>query len=145
MENVTRRDFLSRTVNTFIGLWAATVAVLSGYAGLQYLWPTEKTAGPPGEKGASFPIAELPEGGMKKVAIGGKPVGVIRLNGKLYALSLICTHLGCIVSWHLEERRLICPCHAGMFDVTGAVLGGPPPRPLPSYEVKLSGDTVVVG
>lgn len=79
------------------------------------------------------------------MAIGGKPVGVIRLNGKLYALSLICTHLGCIVSWHLEERRLICPCHAGMFDVTGAVLGGPPPRPLPSYEVKLSGDTVVVG
>lgn len=145
MEEITRRDFLNRTINTLIGLWVATVAILSSYSGLKYLWPTEKTAGPPGEKKTSFPLAELPEGSMKKIVIGGKPVGIIRSNGQLYALSLICTHLGCIVNWHPEVNRLICPCHAGVFDVTGSVLGGPPPRPLPSYGVRLSGDTVVVG
>ncbi len=145
MEEITRKDFLHTTVNTLIGLWVATAGVLSSYAGLRYLWPTEKTAGPPGENKLSFPLTELPEGSMRKVVIGGKPTGIIRINGKLYALSLICTHLGCIVSWHPEEKRLICPCHGGMYDMNGAVLGGPPPRPLPSYEVKQSGDTVVVG
>lgn len=145
MEEVTRRDFLHTTINTLIGLWVASMALLSSYAGLRYLWPTEQTAGPSGEKKISFSLYELPEGDMKRVVINGKPVGVIRSDGELHALSLICTHLGCIVNWHPEEKRLICPCHAGIFDVNGAVLGGPPPRPLPSYEVRLSGDTVVVG
>lgn len=145
MEELTRRDFIHTVVNTLIGLWVAVVAVLSSYAGLRYIWPTEKTAGLPAEKKISFPLSELPEGSMKKIVIGDKPAGIIRLNNQLYALSLICTHLGCIVSWHPEEDRLICPCHAGIYDVTGAVLGGPPPRPLPSFEVRLSGDMVVVG
>lgn len=145
MEEVTRRDFFSRTINTLIELWVATTALLSGYTGLRYLWPTEKTAGPSGEKKISFPLSELPEDSMKKIVINGKPAGVIRSNGKLHALSLICTHLGCIVNWHPEENRLICPCHAGIYDINGAVLGGPPPRPLPSFEVMLSGETVIVG
>jgi len=145
MEEITRKDFLGATVNTLIGLWVAATALLSSYAGLRYLWPTEKTAGGPGGNEASFPLTELPEGEMKKVLIEGKPAGIIRINKELYALSLICTHLGCIVSWHPEEKRLICPCHGGVYDINGTVLGGPPPRPLPSYEVKLRGDTVVVG
>ena len=145
MEEITRRNFFHKAINSLIGLWVVTASVLSGYASLKYLWPTEKTAGPPGEAKISFPIAELSEGNMKKVVIAGKPAGIIRINGKLYALSLICTHLGCIVSWHPEEKHLICPCHGGVYDINGAVLGGPPPRPLPSYEVKQSGDTVVVG
>jgi len=145
MEDITRRDLLHKTINSLIGLWVATASVLSGNAGIRYIWPTEKTAGPPGEKKISFPIVELQEGGMKKILIDGKPAGIIRHNGKLYGLSLICTHLGCIVSWHPEEKRLICPCHAGIYDINGAVLGGPPPRPLPSYEVREIGDKVVVG
>lgn len=145
MEHITRREFLNRTTNSLIGLWVAGMALLSGYAGLRYIWPTEKTAGPPGEKKISFPFSELQEGDMKRILIDGKPAGIILAGGKLYGLSLICTHLGCIVNWHPEERRLICPCHAGVFDVNGAVLGGPPPRPLPSYEVKLIGNMVVIG
>ena len=145
MEEVSRRNFLTTTINVLIGVWAAVAAVLSGFAGIRYIWPTEKTAGPPGEDKVSFPVADLPEGGMKKIVIGGKPVGIIKSNETLYALSLICTHLGCIVNWHPEQNRLICPCHAGAYDLNGAVVAGPPPRPLPSYEVKLSGDKVVVG
>lgn len=145
MEDVTRRNFLGTVINSLIGIWAIGAGILSGYAGLRYLWPTEKTAGGAGEKKASFPLAELAEGSMKKVVIGGKPAGVIRVNGQVYALSLICTHLGCVVSWHQDEKRLKCPCHGGIYDVTGTVLGGPPPRPLPSFEVKMSGDTVVIG
>jgi len=145
MEDTSRRDFLNRLINFLIGIWATIVAFLGGYAGIRYVWPTAKTAGPTGGNKVSFPISELPEGGIKKILINGKPVGVIRSGGKLYALSLICTHLGCIVSWHPEVKRLICPCHGGTYDLTGAVLAGPPPRPLRSYEVKLVGNMVVVG
>ena len=145
MEDVTRRNFLGTVINSLIGLWALGAGILSGYAGLRYLWPTEKTAGGGGEKKASFPLSELAEGSMKKVVIAGKPAGVIRVNGQVYALSLICTHLGCVVSWHQDEKQLKCPCHGGVYDVMGAVLDGPPPRPLPSFEVTMSGDTVVVG
>src|SRR3989337_2320005 len=107
MEEVSRRNFLTTTINVLIGIWAAVAAVLSGLAGIRYIWPTEKTAGTPGEDKVSFLVADLPEGGMKKIVIGGKPVGIIKSNDTLYALSLICTHLGCIVIWHPEQNRLI--------------------------------------
>ncbi len=145
MEDVSRRNFLTTTINILIGIWATTAASLAGFAGIRYIWPTEKTAGPPGENRVSFPAVDLPDGGMKKIVIEGKPVGVIKNNDKLYAISLICTHLGCIVNWHPEQNSLICPCHSGTYDLNGAVIAGPPPRPLPSYEVKLSGDKLVVG
>lgn len=49
-----------------------------------------------------------------------------------------CTHLGC--NYFLDEAKGVfqCPCHTGFFDLkTGAVLGGPPPRPLDTLDVKV--------
>jgi len=51
-----------------------------------------------------------------------------------------CTHLGCHVNWNTDKKEYICPCHDGIFDINGNVLGGPPPRPLDRY----SGDQVEV-
>lgn len=49
-----------------------------------------------------------------------------------------CTHLGCSYSFEQEKNRFHCPCHHGLFDVkTGAVLDGPPPRPLDRLETKI--------
>ena len=55
-------------------------------------------------------------------------------------LSNKCTHLGCHVNWKSDSQEYICPCHDGLFDINGKVLGGPPPRPLDSY----SGDQLKV-
>jgi Rieske Fe-S protein len=53
-------------------------------------------------------------------------------DGELHAFSQKCTHLSCAVVYSAERDRLECPCHDGVFSIrTGAVLGGPPPRPLP--------------
>jgi Rieske Fe-S protein len=65
-------------------------------------------------------------------------VYVLTDDGRTYAaLSNICTHLGCRVRWVEGEQQFFCPCHNGVFDKTGLVLAGPPPRPLDRYPVKV--------
>jgi menaquinol-cytochrome c reductase iron-sulfur subunit len=63
---------------------------------------------------------------------------VLTDNGRDFiAMSNICTHLGCRIRWIEEQGIFFCPCHNGVFDRQGAVVSGPPPRPLDRYEVKI--------
>ena len=56
-----------------------------------------------------------------------------------------CTHLGCSFAYDKDRKDFRCPCHRGVFDPkTGAVLDGPPPRPLDQLETKIvKGDLYV--
>jgi cytochrome b6-f complex iron-sulfur subunit len=69
-------------------------------------------------------------------------VAVIREAGEIYALDLVCTHLGCTVS--VTPRELVCPCHGSVFDRRGNVLRGPADRPLARHAVEIRGEQVVV-
>jgi Rieske Fe-S protein len=72
-------------------------------------------------------------------------VFVLTENGRDYiALSNICTHLGCRVRWINDRQEFFCPCHNGVFDQLGAVVSGPPPRPLDRYEVKVVDDQLYI-
>ena len=62
----------------------------------------------------------------------------------VHALSATCTHLGCQVRWEADDTRFRCPCHGGVFDATGKVLEGPPPRPLDRVETRLESGVVLV-
>lgn len=66
-------------------------------------------------------------------------VWVHTTNGEQFTVySGRCTHLGCNYAFDAEQKVFRCPCHMGYYDVkTGAVLGGPPPRPLDALEVKV--------
>ncbi len=56
-----------------------------------------------------------------------------------------CTHLGCSYFYDKERKNFFCPCHRGQFDVkTGAVLAGPPPRPLDELDVEVRDAVVFV-
>ena len=56
-----------------------------------------------------------------------------RLGGKVYALSIYCTHAGCKVVAGKEE--LICNCHMSIFSpYDGAAQSGPARLPLTRYE-----------
>lgn len=55
---------------------------------------------------------------------------------RLCVLSATCTHLGCGVRWDAGRKRFLCPCHGGVYDATGKVLDGPPPRPLDRLETR---------
>ncbi|HEX2910572.1 MAG TPA: Rieske 2Fe-2S domain-containing protein [Chloroflexia bacterium] len=64
-------------------------------------------------------------------------------NDQYVAYSQKCTHLACPVYWEAKNDRLECPCHEGAFNVrTGAVLGGPPPRPLPKINLKVENGSI---
>lgn len=63
-------------------------------------------------------------------------------SGKGYrALSATCTHLGCGVAWNEAQSQFQCPCHKGVFDRSGKVVSGPPPRPLDQFDVRLNDKT----
>jgi len=60
------------------------------------------------------------------------------------ALSAVCTHLGCRVAWHDAEKQFKCPCHGGCFSQAGAVVAGPPPRPLDALPARIDAGRIWV-
>ncbi|HEX6507938.1 MAG TPA: ubiquinol-cytochrome c reductase iron-sulfur subunit [Chloroflexota bacterium] len=48
-----------------------------------------------------------------------------------------CTHLGCGVAWIPGAHIYLCPCHGSVYNGDGTVAGGPAPRPLYKYEVRI--------
>lgn len=79
----------------------------------------------------SATTADVPTGEARVIGDRGK-TGVYRDEaGNLHAVSLRCTHLGCLVRFNQAERSWDCPCHGSRFDVDGTVLEGPATRPLP--------------
>ncbi len=70
--------------------------------------------------------------GTKKI-IEDKKVRIVRDGDGIYAVSLICTHLGCIVS--KTSKGYQCPCHGSKFNERGDVVAGPAPRGLSWLEV----------
>lgn len=69
-------------------------------------------------------------------------IAVIRRDQDYYALSLICTHLGCTVN--VTPDTLVCPCHGSVFDRNGNVLQGPAGRPLERLQIEEEGDSLVI-
>jgi glycine/D-amino acid oxidase-like deaminating enzyme/nitrite reductase/ring-hydroxylating ferredoxin subunit len=51
-------------------------------------------------------------------------------QGTLHAVSAVCTHMGCLVSWNGTERSWDCPCHGSRFGVDGDVIEPPATEPL---------------
>jgi menaquinol-cytochrome c reductase iron-sulfur subunit len=60
------------------------------------------------------------------------------------ALSSRCAHLGCPVRYVVAAERFVCPCHGGVYDFTGQVVGGPPVRPLDRFYTRLNASTGLV-
>jgi cytochrome b6-f complex iron-sulfur subunit len=58
----------------------------------------------------------------------------------IYALSTVCTHLGCTPNWLDSEQKFKCPCHGSGFYKDGINFEGPAPRPLERYAIRLASD-----
>lgn len=62
---------------------------------------------------------------------------IFRYPEGMYAVSSVCSHLGCNVRWSDDHAGFDCPCHGSTFDSNGKNLKGPAPRPLKWYELQL--------
>jgi cytochrome b6-f complex iron-sulfur subunit len=67
-------------------------------------------------------------------------VYIVRMPEGFYAVSAICTHLGCITQWKPDAGMIACPCHGSKFKADGTKIAGPAPRPLPHFAVSLTAD-----
>ncbi|MFP5080842.1 FAD-dependent oxidoreductase [Pedobacter sp. JCM 36344] len=71
------------------------------------------------------------------VELQGEKVAIYKdENGKVTALSPICTHAGCTLAFNDAEKSWDCPCHGGRFDINGKVLTGPPTKNLVQIQIE---------
>ena len=77
-------------------------------------------------------VAEAGQG--KNGGYAGRGLIVLRsAEGQLRAFDAKCTHAGCNVSF--EGSRIACPCHGGIYDLSGKNVSGPPPKPLTELQI----------
>jgi menaquinol-cytochrome c reductase iron-sulfur subunit len=61
------------------------------------------------------------------------------------AISTRCAHLGCPVRFVRAAGTFICPCHGGVYDFEGKVIGGPPVRPLDRFQTRVTAGVLEIG
>lgn len=122
--------------------------VATGAAGAIVLQLGFFTGCGPGEREAppfvTVPLADLPEGRRVVVKVGTTPVELRRVGDEVIALSLLCTHQGCVVAWQQDIQQYKCPCQGAWFDEMGDVIAGPTTKPLLRFPVTRQGDGVHV-
>jgi cytochrome b6-f complex iron-sulfur subunit len=69
---------------------------------------------------------------------------IVNDGQKIFAISVVCTHLGCTPNWMENERKFKCPCHGSGFTMQGINFEGPAPFPLRRFEVTLADDGQIV-
>jgi cytochrome b6-f complex iron-sulfur subunit len=147
-EDISRRIFLTRFIKGFFSVlalaWAFGLAL--------FAYPARAA-----EKRVRFfdvlDEESLPRRGVKKIEFAYERAGETSLfvaylvnNGTgVYALSPVCTHLGCLVKYNRHSGGFLCPCHGGKYDIEGKVVSGPPYMSLPRLPMKVENERVYVG
>ncbi len=93
-----------------------------------------------GPNGRWYDVADaagVPPGAARRFSAGGVDGYLLNEGGRVYALSAICTHMGCHIDWHAAHARFGCLCHGAAFSRHGHVVAGVPPAPLPAIAVRV--------
>lgn len=134
-EPIPRRDFLG-----LASLWAAASAMLFATLGMLQLPKTAVLSSPSKKFTVKLPDTLNPG---EAFVPPGRAVALYKdASGGVYAVSTICTHLGCVVKQTTEGFE--CPCHGSRFTSDGEVTKGPAPRALPWLQVTGSGTSVTI-
>jgi len=146
-----RRTVLVRFIQSIHALMAATLAFVVGGAVVapsftrrQSSWlPAAELSGL--EDGTPKPIAlRIARSDGATEVIDRRMIYLVRDGDSVRALDSTCTHLGCRTRFNPESRRIECPCHGGIYDAAGRVIGGPPPSPLQTLPTRIDHDRVFV-
>ncbi len=82
----------------------------------------------------------IPENGA--IVLEGKRVALIKREGKTYAISLKCSHLGCTVK--ITSSDIKCPCHGSIFDLNGYPIKGPAKNPLKRFKTEKKNNKICI-
>ncbi|MGH9773902.1 MAG: ubiquinol-cytochrome c reductase iron-sulfur subunit [Candidatus Acidiferrales bacterium] len=129
---VTRRDFLNEVTLGALGIAGlGSVAVTYQFFSPNVLFepPSSFRAGTPD----LYPLDKV-------IFLQDQQVYIVRTSAGFYAVSAVCTHLGCITQWKQEANQIACPCHGSKFKPDGTKIEGPAPRPLPHFSITLTAD-----
>jgi cytochrome b6-f complex iron-sulfur subunit len=127
-----RRDFLSEIAAGALGI-AGLGALTVTY---RYLSPNALFEPPMTFRAGSpdlYPMNSV-------TFLQDQQVYIVRVAEGFYAVSAVCTHLGCITQWKPDQETIACPCHGSKFKEDGTKIAGPAPRPLPHFAIKLTPD-----
>ncbi len=94
---------------------------------------------PPVEEIDVAALADVPDGGMKRVDAGGYPVLLVRRGEQIDAIGAICAHQGGpLEQGTLEDGVVTCPWHRSKFRVRdGSIVTGPTTYPEPAFSVRV--------
>ncbi len=144
--NSTRRSFLEK-----LGL-SSTLLALAGqaYAFIRSLFPNVLYEDP-----RRFKVGLPAQFGEGAKFLEHKRVFVFRERNTFYAISAVCTHLGCTVKMQRlnqpkkvkvggrefeEQAEFHCPCHGSKYYGDGTNYSGPAPRPLAYFKLEMAPD-----
>lgn len=130
MPEFSRRDFLKLTTNTLL-----TASGLLGLGAL-FRFLGYQTEPPPQTEFDLGPASNYPID--SRTLLPNVPALLLHTNEGFFALSLVCTHLGCTVE--SKESGFTCPCHGSKYDAEGNVLNGPAQKKLNALRVEVTTD-----
>lgn len=131
-----RRTFL----DTILGLGFVSTALSFLYPVWRYVIPPA-SAEPATDSVVAGKAADFRANSGALVKFGARPAILVRTpEGDFRAFTAVCTHLDCTVQYRAETSQIWCACHNGLYDLSGHVVSGPPPRPLEAFAVNLRGE-----
>jgi cytochrome b6-f complex iron-sulfur subunit len=131
-----RRSFLSWMTLAWVAFTASMLAAVTATG--RFMFPNVLFEPPPTFK-AGYPneiqVGQVDERFKQRFA-----VWLVRDPQGIYALSTVCTHLGCTPNWLEAEQKFKCPCHGSGYYKSGINFEGPTPRPLERFAITLADD-----
>ena len=131
-----RRSFLSWMTVAWAAFTASMLATLTATG--RFMFPNVLFEPPPTFKAGysnEIQVGQVDERFKQRFA-----VWLVRDAEGIYALSTVCTHLGCTPNWLEAEQKFKCPCHGSGYYKTGVNFEGPTPRPLERFAISLADD-----
>lgn len=139
-----RRGFLAQLVGgSFAFAWATFAGTMALWTlgTLRFLFPNVLSE--PSSR-VKVGLPENYEEGKVIEKFKDQNIWVVRNEGRIYALSTICTHLGCTPNWLESAQKFKCPCHGSGFYISGINFEGPAPRPLERWSIYVGDDGQLV-
>src|SRR6202051_4117128 len=138
-KHVVEQEMRCTRRETFVKLGLGTLAVAGcGAALFGYEFLSPNVLYEPSPIANAGPPDRFPPGSLTPDPAAG--IYIVHAAEGFYALSAVCTHLGCLTAWKPELGIIACPCHGSKFNRDGTKIAGPAPRPLPWLRTWISDD-----